>query len=84
MELLIVPCLAAPLWEKKKESVRAKQSKGGGGRKLEIRDVNGTSHTLAKGCRELPEPSATDWKGRGLGLGQSPFPEAVAWGRPWT
>lgn len=28
-----MPCLAAPLWGKKKESVRAKQSEGGGGRK---------------------------------------------------
>lgn len=80
MELPIVPCLAAPLWGGKKGVSKGKAEQGGRGKKekpsSEIRDVHGASHTQGKGCREAPEPLATEW-GRGLGLGLSPFPEAV-------
>lgn len=78
MELLIVPCLAAPLWGRKKGVSQGKAEQEGREKKKtssEIRFGHGASHTQRKTCREATGPLAMEW-GRGLRLRASPFPEA--------
>lgn len=64
----------------KKGVSKGKAERRGRGKKekptSETRAVPGTNHIQGNGCREAPDPVAMEW-GRRLGLGLSPFPEAV-------